>query len=224
MSPQTVESRIITHMNEDHELSLYAMVQSTLSQKEKQTLVNVKNCKLTAISLNEVRISYTACETNSSSQKEVVVPIEPPMLSMSECRPKLVELHHRCLAPKFSWWITEPLSRTVVLSMAGLGYAYYCVDMQELVEQNEMIAVVAGEKGEVFAYAVKISWLFGIAAHIAEAIYAAFICKTLLKMKNAGTFAWFVIISITGYPMMSKVMKFASIQKNINASKKGKMK
>jgi len=206
-------------MNEDHQLSLYAMVQSTLSRKEKLTLVSVKNCKLTSVNLNEARISYLACGKNLCAQKDAVLPFDPPMLSLSDCRPRFVAMHQQCLQPNFSWLLTEPLSRTCLFLMAGLGYAYYCVDMQALAEQNETVAAIAGEKGEVFAYAVKISWIFGISAHILEAIYAAFVCKTVLKMKNMAALSWFLIISMVGYPMTTKVLEFVSIQKKSNKGK-----
>ena len=67
---------------------------------------------------------------------------------------------------------------------------------------------------------VNISWVFGITAHVVEALYAAYLCKTLLKMKTMATLSWFVIISMVGYPMTSKILEFARIQKKSNEGKK----
>ena len=214
------ESRIITHMNEDHQLSLYAMVQSTLSRKEKLSLASVKNCKMTAISTTEAKLSYIACEIQSCAQKEAVMKFDPPMATLDECRPRIVEMHHKCLQPDFSWLLTEPLCRMILFSMTGLGYAYYNIDMQEVAEQNEIVANLFGARGQGLAYAVNISWMFGITAHVVEALYAAYLCKTLLKMKTMATLSWFVIISMVGYPMTSKILEFARIQKKSNEGKK----
>jgi len=216
----STESRIITHMNEDHQLSLYAMVQSTLNRKEKLSLTSVKNCKMTAISTIEAKISYIACERHSCAQKHSVIKFDPPMLTLDEYKPRILEMHHKCLEPDFSWLLTEPLCRIILFSVTGLGYAHYNIDMQELVEQNEIIANMVGARGQGLAFLVMISWKFAITAHVVEALYAAYLCKTLLKMKTMATLSWFVIISMVGYPMTSKILEFARIQKKSNEGKK----
>jgi len=136
-------------------------------------------------------------------------------------RPRLVEMHHEMLAPQFSWLTSEPLCRMILFAMAGLGYAYYCLDMKDLVNQYAMLKPVIGSEGQILAYAIKVSWIFGVFAHLAEAIYTAFVCKQTLKMRNKATLSWFIMVSLVGFPMTMKVLEFISVH-NSSSLKKNK--
>lgn len=59
----------------------------------------------------------------------------------------------------------------------------------------------------------QVSFKFAIVAHVLEAIYAAYLCKATLKMKIGATYKWFLLTSMVGYPMTSRVMDFAKVHK-----------
>ena len=213
------EAKIIKHMNEDHELSLFAIVQSKLPRKEKNSTTGVKNCRMKAINLSNMTLSYVSCKGDMCEQKELCVKFEPPMASFEETRSRLVKMHDECVAPSFSWLFTEPLCRMILFAMGGLCYAHYSMDMADVASQSDIIASVFGEDGSVLSYVIKICWFFGAGAHIAEAAYAFFVCQTTLKMKPMNSFKWFIVISMVGYPMTSKILDFARVKESSEEKK-----
>ena len=84
MSKPTAETRICKHMNDDHQLSLFMIVKSTLGRKDTNT--KVSDCKMTAINLQQAKITYSACKGNTCSKREVVVKFDPPMRSFEDIR------------------------------------------------------------------------------------------------------------------------------------------
>ena len=83
--PVTVESRICHHMNLDHQLSLFAIVKSTLTRSQRR-YITIKDCKMETVDLNEAKISYVACHKESCAKKEVIMKFEPPLESYAEIR------------------------------------------------------------------------------------------------------------------------------------------
>jgi len=216
-------------MNEDHALSLYAIVQSTLNRSKISggtTTTNIKNCNMTSIDLDEMKISYVTCNEQDgtcSRPQESIIAFDPPLKSLGEARSRLVQMHHECLAPRFSWLITEPICQTILLSMSGLGYAHYFVDIPQVLQQDAMISSIIGSDrgskwGDSIEYAVKVSWMFGVFAHLAEAVYVAYICKMCLKMSYRNVISWFIMVTLVGYPMTSKVLQFRNVQQREGGS------
>lgn len=212
------ETRICNHMNEDHQLSLFMIVDSTLGRRERN--VTVSNCKMTAINLKESKISYVACKNDTCSQREVVIKFVPPMNSFVDMRPRLAELHHEKSEPKISWLVTEPLCRLIILMIMGLGYAHHFLDFQELANKNDLFRSVFGSEGQILAFAIQCSLIFAVGAHLAEAVYGFYLCKKILQFRNKASVLWFFMISMVGYPMTSKCIEFARIQKNHSKEKK----
>ena len=79
------EVRICKHMNEDHQLSLFMIVKSTLGRKERNS-VKISHCKMTAIDLKEAKITFAACKGETCTKREVVVKFDPPMNSFADMR------------------------------------------------------------------------------------------------------------------------------------------
>ena len=67
---------------------------------------------------------------------------------------------------------------------------------------------------------VKVSFYFGIVAHVLEAIYVAYLCQTKLKLNIITTLSWFVVVTMVGYPMTLKVLNFVSIHNQSSQKKK----
>lgn len=101
--------------------------------------------------------------------------------------------------------------------MAGLAYAHYFVDIPLVLKQDVVLGSMIGEGGaqcwgDRIEYAVKVCWMFGAIAHLAEAVYVAYICKTCLKMRFQNMLSWFVMVVLVGYPMTSKVLHLKNVQ------------
>ena len=97
ITPQ-VSQRICKHMNEDHGVSIYAMVLSTLgkstansngnSTTEPTSAMKISNCKLKNVSMTQIELSYVACDSVKGvcMPKDVVIPFDPPLASSAEVR------------------------------------------------------------------------------------------------------------------------------------------
>ena len=57
------------------------------------------------------------------------------------------------------------------------------------------------------------AWYFSLIAHTLEAIYTAYLCKTVLKMKTDTTMKWFVLNVCTGFPIMNKVQELVAVDR-----------
>lgn len=118
--------------------------------------------------------------------------------------------------------------------MAGLAYAHYFVDIPQALKQDAILGSMVGGGGggvaEKWGYrienAVKVSWMFGVLAHLAEAVYVAYICKVYLNMTYRNVVSWFLVVTLVGYPMTSKVLRLKNVQqmseKSSNVEKKKK--
>ncbi|KAF2277656.1 integral membrane protein-like protein [Westerdykella ornata] len=77
--------RILKHMNADHQDS----VQRYIEHLRNASFFQVRDARMTDISLTEMRIRY--------SGKEAVIPFEPPMKSMRDARERLVQMDQDAL-------------------------------------------------------------------------------------------------------------------------------
>jgi hypothetical protein len=102
----------------------------------------------------------------------------------------------------------------------GLGYAHHFLDFQELANKNDLFRSVFGSEGQILAFAIQCSLIFAVGAHLAEAVYGFYLCKKILQFRNKASVLWFFMISMVGYPMTSKCIEFARIQKNHSKEKK----
>ena len=78
--------RMCKHMNEDHGLSVYAMVISTLDSTTAS--MKISNCKLEEISLTKMHLSYVACDDAKGvcMPKTSVIRFDQPLQSSAEAR------------------------------------------------------------------------------------------------------------------------------------------
>ena len=83
ISPEA-SKRICKHMNEDHGVSVYAMVLSNLEKEESS--MKISNCILKDVSLTQMTFSYVRCDGSVCEPKETVMKFDPPLESSSEIR------------------------------------------------------------------------------------------------------------------------------------------
>ncbi len=143
--------RICKHMNEDHGISVYAMLLSAIAGSPDSSM-KISNWELKSVSMTTMEISYVACDLKNGMcmPKSISIDFEPPLESAAEvrwvrlkvaaafisffhslnaelffthsCRPRLVKLHHENLSPKFSLLITDSTCRVIVTTVLALGY------------------------------------------------------------------------------------------------------
>mmetsp|Transcript_53833 Transcript_53833/g.114367 ORF Transcript_53833/g.114367 Transcript_53833/m.114367 type:complete len:233 (+) Transcript_53833:110-808(+) len=210
-----ISTRMCAHMNDDHAVTIHAMVLSNLSNQE-AARCKVQNAKMTCVSLKGYSISYVLCDGDACAMKEITIPFDPPLNSSGEARSRLIEDHHRAFAPKFSWLITDPLIRILfgACILLGMGTAVGQEELAKRVDDiplaNAIVAATFGTSAR-FAAIVVGSWYFSLAAHTLEACYTAYLCKMTLKMKTGSTLAWFVLNVCTGFPIMNKIKDFVDV-------------
>ena len=84
ISDQTSQ-RICRHMNDDHAVSVHAMVKNALPYRE-QLLHTIKDAQMTSISLTGYNLSFVVCDGDLCSRRSVTVNFVPPLSSSKECR------------------------------------------------------------------------------------------------------------------------------------------
>eukprot|EP00553_Chaetoceros_curvisetus_P009077 CAMPEP_0204633288 /NCGR_PEP_ID=MMETSP0717-20131115/26834_1 /ASSEMBLY_ACC=CAM_ASM_000666 /TAXON_ID=230516 /ORGANISM="Chaetoceros curvisetus" /LENGTH=207 /DNA_ID=CAMNT_0051651401 /DNA_START=1 /DNA_END=624 /DNA_ORIENTATION=- len=186
--------------------------------------VKISECKMTSVNLEQVNFSYVECRTDTQScaKKDTVLTFHPPVASMKEMRPRLVELHHDVLSPRFRWLVTDPICIFIIAITALFACITFVVnDLESALHAavpvpalaNHVMTLITAIFGSVQTLEDIIGKLlvFTVVAHVGEAIYAAYVCSKTLKLKKKNTFMWFVAICLTGWPMTSKVLEFSNI-------------
>jgi len=229
ITPET-SKRMCKHMNEDHGISVYAMLLSSIDGSPESSM-KISNCKLKNVSMTKMDISYVACDLKNGTcmPRDTSIDFEPPLESAAEVRPRLVKLHHQNLAPKFSWIITDSICRTIILSVLALGYFdfmgldAFSSDIENRAPEffKDMIHFLFGSVESLFR-GVQVSFKFAVLAHFLEACYAAYLCKNSLKMNLKGVLSWFCVVTMVGYPMTSKVLNFVKVQNQMKNEQKKK--
>lgn len=223
-----VSKRICAHMNDDHAATLHATVLARLPQTSARG--TVQNAKMTFVTMQEYSISYVVCDGSACAMKTVSVPFEPPLKSSGEVRVRLIQDHHRALAPRFSWLLSDPLIRTLfgVCVLLGVGTALGREELSRRVDgapwATAVIAAVFGrERGSArFARLVVGSWYVTLLSHTLEACYTAYLCKTVLKMKTGTACQWFVLTVSSGVPIMNKIRELVAIDRAARSNDKSR--
>ena len=203
-------SRICAHMNDDHAHTCHAMV---VSAKSENGGGKVQNARI----MTGYTLSYVSCNGDVCAMREIDVSFVPHLNSIDEVRKRLIEDHHRAMTPKFAWLVADPLTRTIAVACILLGVGAYkgrdglasVIDSTPWVKS--IIDATFGSSAR-FAGAVVGAWRFAFVAHLFEAIYTAYVCATILKLKTGSTMKWFVLNACVGYPIMKKVLELVAIE------------
>mmetsp|Transcript_13599 Transcript_13599/g.20701 ORF Transcript_13599/g.20701 Transcript_13599/m.20701 type:complete len:215 (+) Transcript_13599:109-753(+) len=187
-------SRICNHMNQDHMVSVYAMIKSMLPSSSK-----ISNYKMASVSLDKVEFSYVECTQGMCAMRQITLPLDPPLESMKELRPRLIQLHRQLLSPPSIVSIfTEPICTFILVFMIILGYISYLMTDENLV----LVFPVP---------VVRRFFLLTQLAHILEGVYGGYLAYSTLKLGMLISLQWLFTISLVGYPMTSKVMEYSNI-------------
>jgi hypothetical protein len=212
ISPET-SARICSHMNEDHAATCHALVLSTLSSWTEKKC-KVQNARMTSVTMMGYNLSYVLCNGDVCSMKNAMIPFIPPLKSSAQVRARLIDDHHKALNPKFSWLVTDPIITILftVSILLGVAMALGREEFTIIVDRTSFIKHIFGSSSRFVGAVINI-WYISSVAHILEAMYTAYLCKTVLKLKTGAVMKWFVLNAMVGFPIMSKVQELAAIDK-----------
>ena len=212
ISPET-SARICSHMNEDHAATCHALVLSTLSSWT-ETKCKVQNARMTSVTMMGYNLSYVLCNGDACSMKNAMIPFIPPLKSSAQVRARLIDDHHKALNPKFSWLVTDPIITILftVSILLGVAMALGREEFTIIVDRTSFIKHIFGSSSRFVGAVINI-WYISSVAHTLEAMYTAYLCKTVLKLKTGAIMKWFVLNAMVGFPIMSKVQELAAIDK-----------
>jgi len=207
-------------MNADHAATVHAMVQSSCPSKGK-----VSNARMKRVRLDVCELSYVLCDGALCEMRTGEVKFAPPLSSAKDARPRLIEEHHKALSPRIGWLFADFFTIFILAICLLLGFATHVVGTKEVVESisnrplvDSMISSVFGS-ARTFGRWVEGGWYFAIVAHVAEGIYAAYLCKTKLKTKVWTAFQWFLLTCSVGWPITSRVVELVEVDRKAREGK-----
>ncbi|CAB9497448.1 expressed unknown protein [Seminavis robusta] len=205
-------TRVCTHMNEDHAVSVYAMAKSLLPGKKKIT-----DFKLKKVTLKGCEISAVSCQGELCEMHKLFYPFQPPLASAQEVRPRMVAIHHQVCAPEPTWLVTHIDALAVLIVVALLGYGTHVIgtdNLTEMIEQapklNDTISMVFGS-ASTFSAAVKYAWIFAIVAHVGEGGYVVYHAKITLKLQTQVIVLWFLMVASVGFPITKEFLELLKV-------------
>lgn len=202
-----VSSRICGHMNDDHAVTVHAMVRSVAGWN-----MEISNVKLLSVHPSHYTISYVVCNGEMCSMERSDVILDPPILTKSNIRPRLVSEHHRVLAPSFRGCM---LDHRVIFTFA-IGIIIVLLHLNELLRDNvfELVVLPLGIMNkELFQTVIKNTYWLLIILHEIESLYAMYLCKVKLGMNYFPTFQWCFLVLISGVPTTKKLIELACCKK-----------
>lgn len=223
MIDEATNVRICSHMNDDHAVTIHAMVRASLSGREAQR--KITNPKMKSVSEKGYTLSYVLCDGDLCEMRTTDVPFQPPLASADEIRPRLIQDHHKALEPKFGWIIKEPLILAIIVICVAMGLATHALGSEKLSALIESFPKIESTVSAVFgspstfATLVAKAWYFSVVAHGAEAVYVAYQCRVTLKTTPVAAFKWFILTCCAGFPVTRKATELFEV-----ASKGGKKK
>jgi hypothetical protein len=118
----------------------------------------------------------------------------------------LREKYVEACTPEYCWLLTDYLALVIIVCLA-LSY-FYCYDLIGKIFIPGSSILTFDEI--TFKYAAKGLLNFAVVAHVAEAVYVAYQCRTTLKLPSHVTLKWFIIVCCAGYPVLIRFMNIIS--------------
>ena len=135
----------------------------------------------------------------------------------------------KAFTPKISWLVTEPITLIIFSICFAFAYATHILKedgiVSTLYESPILIQDLVGKLfccEYTFASYVQKFWYFTLVAHIIEGLIAAYICQARLKLSKLTTLKWFVLSSMVGYPISSRMFELGVMDKKFKEEKQDK--
>lgn len=220
-------ARVCRHMNEDHAVSVYAMAARCLAKQQLQRqqeqqqgqgqpttgwkLTSARMLQITAQGCHLQAISCTSgdlCEI-----KTVVYPFTPPLTHAAQVKSRLVAIHHQVLSPQWQWIYSKPFAMKFSISFAALAYGTLVLGgtgMKALLDQTNLIKSFY-PRTDILVLVVQAVFYIIMVAHICEAVFAAYICRSTLKLKWQGTLQWMIFVGAVGFPILNELQTLQQV-------------
>jgi len=211
-----VSRRICGHMNDDHAITVYGMVQYYMPKPERGGKVN--EARMESVSLKDYLVSYVLCKGNECSKKILTIPFKPVLCSAKEAKGRIIDEHKKVLDAQFSWLFLDPVAFLVVIIFISLGLVHGLgtEGVENIVEKNEIIDFMISSmftSVATFSTFATRAWYFLVVAHLFEGSYTAYRCKKTLKVSALSTLKWFVVTFMVGRPILLRINKLVAVDR-----------
>lgn len=118
------------------------------------------------------------------------------------------QIHEQVLAPDVLW-LFKPLAMLILLVCSAATYAKFVIGGEKIIDYIESSPIayerVTSLVGSVEMVNYLISFVFWVSVlgHGTEACFVAYQCKYTLGLSTKNTIAWFVLVTMVGYPIMT---------------------
>jgi hypothetical protein len=217
--------RICKHMNDDHAVSVYAMAKSLLS-KDRSLSSSLTDVSMTRVTMSTLYLRAILCSGDSCEMRQLEYALEPPLVSPTELRPRLVAINQFVCRPQISWLWTKPICPLLIILSAALLYATFGLGIDKFVTAvesygaaNQLVSMLFGSAqgfGKAVAYS---AWLV-VVLHSAEALYVFYHAIKTLKLKQSIAMLWYVLVTLSGFPITSEFLALMKVHWKAQAAKK----
>lgn len=188
--------RICTHMNDDHAASVLGMAMMVWPKARRARMVALK----------ADAVVLAAADADGSSTRSLSLPLDPPLASPGDARPRLVEIHKVALAPA----LDMPLAGVLAALMAVLFAAAF-TDYLPAVTAFFAVAFPDGDCVRKLVY-------FTCAVHSLEALYAAYLARSL-KLGFGACAGWGLAALAVGVGALNRIVPLANAKTLPKAAK-----
>lgn len=124
-------------------------------------------------------------------------------------RARMEQIHEQVLAPDVLWLFQSmPMLIFLVFSAATFAKVYIGQDsITEYIETSpiayERVIMLLGSV-KMVNYLISFVFWTSVIGHGIEACFVAYQCKHSLELNMKNTVLWFILVSMVGYPIMTK--------------------
>ena len=188
--------RICKHMNDDHAASVLGMAMMVWPKARRARMVALK----------ADAVVLAAADADGSSTRSLSLPLDPPLASPGDARPRLVEIHKVALSPA----LDMPLAGVLAALMAVLFAAAF-TDYLPAVTAFFAVAFPDGDCVRKLVY-------FTCAVHSLEALYAAYLARSL-KLGAGACAGWGLAALAVGVGALNRIVPLANAKTLPKAAK-----
>jgi hypothetical protein len=203
--------RTCEHMNDDHAVSVYAMARLLLRLPAG---VKLTDARLKKVTMDGCHLSVATCRGDLCEMKQLVYEFDPRLESPSQVRSRLVAVHQKVCEPRWQWLVATPVAVAILCMTYGtwLGVPQMTDMIESAKEINVYVSKVFGS-ANMLALLIRFFFYFIVVAHTAEATWAAYKCRTVLKLQAKPTLMWFGMVLLLGYTVLPELLTLLTVNR-----------
>ena len=191
--------RVCNHMNEDHAQAVlaYAWVLGRRPDASRASLMRITHDAMW------VKIDHDEAETR--------LPLSPPLSDAKEARPRLVGLHHSCLAPRVAYVATPPSVMFIMVVFIAIGaVGAHGSELSPLWNSMPISRELL----------VRLLQLAAV-AHVLEGCAATALALSL-KLRGPAAAGWGLAALTAGFPVVARLLRLrAAVLRGAALAKEG---